>query len=356
MAFGERLVSALKPARTARREGHPAVTPAFTWTALALGLWVLLGRTVDVHAHSHGLVDESFFTPAHFPLISGVVANGLFYAGARYRNIGRGYSLWQALPGQYLLSFAGVLLYGIGGVLDLIWHEFFGVEQGIEEVISPTHLLLITSGMILASGPLRSFLAQDSMPRGWKQLFPPITSALMALSGATLFTRFVNVWALTDRYVPHDIVGSRTAVEAYTVAGVLIPAALTTGTLLFLRQRMVLPFGAVTWVLLANALIMLIVRSEWTGKHALALLAAFCAGLLGDWLLTRATGSSEIVALRRFAFLTPCVCMLLFFVMLQLSAGLWWSIHMWLGASFMAGAVGLGMSALLLKKAIPEAT
>ena len=172
-----------------------------------------------------------------------MVANGLFYAGAQYRNVGRGYSLWQALPGQYLLSFAGVLFYGIGGVLDLIWHEFFGVEQGIEEVISPTHLLLITSGMILASGPLRSFLAQDSMPRGWKQLFPPITSALMALSGATLFTRFVNVWALTDHYVPHDIVGSRTAVEAWTVAGVLIPAALTTGTLLFLRQRMVLPFG-----------------------------------------------------------------------------------------------------------------
>ena len=56
MAFGERLVSALKPARIARREGQPAVTPAFTWTALALGLWVLLGRMVDVHAHGHGLV------------------------------------------------------------------------------------------------------------------------------------------------------------------------------------------------------------------------------------------------------------------------------------------------------------
>ena len=62
------------------------------------------------------------------------------------------------------------------------------------------------------------------------------------------------------------------------------------------------------------------------------------------------------MALRCFAFLTPCVCMLLFFSSLQLSAGLWWSIHMWLGASFMAGAVGLGMSALLMKKAIPEAT
>ena len=43
------------------------------------------------------------------------------------------------------------------------------------------------------------------------------------------------------------------------------------------------------------------------------------------------------------------------FVILQLTAGMWWSIHMWLGVSFMAGAVGVGMSSLLTTRELPQA-
>ena len=38
MALAERLFSLAKPAGVTRREGYPALTPAFTWTALALGI------------------------------------------------------------------------------------------------------------------------------------------------------------------------------------------------------------------------------------------------------------------------------------------------------------------------------
>ena len=352
MALAERLGSVIRPAGVTHREGHPEVTPAFTWTALVLGVWVLLGSVVDINAHNHGEVDDSFFTPFHFLMYSGVAVNGLFYVIMQYRNVGRGHSLMQALPREYLLSFAGVLLFGIGGVFDLIWHEVFGFEVGVDALVSPSHLVLVTSGLMFMSGPLRSALTQKTLPRGWAQLFPAVTSGLMIYTLGTLFTQFSNLWTRAEYYVSLeafdtvDTSGSLTQPQTVAMAGVLIPAALMVGTLLFLRQRMVLPFGAVTWVLLGNALIMLYMRIEWTGAYAITLLAPLIAGLFGDWLLAR-EGGGRLVALRRFAFLVPLVHMLLWFLILQLGAGIWMTIHLWLGACFMAGAVGLGMSGLL---------
>ncbi len=353
MVVQEGLASGTKAAGAGRREGYPAVTPAFTWTALALGVWVLLGAIVDIHAHNHGQVDETFFTPFHLLMYSGIAANGLFYVVMQYRYVARGHRLLQALPKAYLLSFGGVLLFGVGGVFDLIWHTLFGFEAGIEALVSPAHLLLALSGLLFMSGPLRSFLAQGESGQGWKVLFPPLTSALMALTLATLFTGFNNVWSQVDRYVALDPDSNRRLAEAYTVATVLMPAALMTGALLFLRRRMVLPVGAVTYLLFTNALIMFFIRLEDTAPHAPVLLAPLLAGVAGDWLLAREPGS-PLPALRQGAFAVPFIMTFGLFVILQSGAGIWWSTHMWIGVSFMAGAVGLALAGLVLAEDLPQ--
>jgi len=128
-----------------------------------------------------------------------------------------------------------------------------------------------------------------------------------------------------------------------------------TAVLLYLRGRIVLPFGAVTFIMVANALIMLYIRWQWTGAHVVTLLAPLIAGLAGDWLLARSTGSSPLLMLRRFAFLVPTLMVFSLFVILQLSASIWWNTHMWLGVSLLAGGLGLGMSALLPQREIPAA-
>ncbi|MCY3947505.1 MAG: hypothetical protein OXF44_14605 [Anaerolineaceae bacterium] len=353
MAVREGLVSEAKTAGAGRLEGYPAVTPAFTWAALALGVWVLLGAIVDIHAHNHGQVDETFFTPFHLLMYSGIAANGLFYVVMQYRYVGRGHRLLQALPETYLLSFGGVLLFGVGGVVDLIWHEIFGFESGIDALVSPSHLLLVLSGLLFMSGPLRSTLAQGATGRGWKLLFPPLTAALMALTLATLFTGFNNVWSQVDRYVTIDPDSNRKLAEAYTVATVLIPAALMTGALLFLRRRMALPFGAVTYLVFTSALIMFFIRLEDTVPYAPVLLAPLLAGLAGDWLLAREPGS-PLLALRLFAFALPFMMTFGLFVILLLGAGIWWSTHMWVGVSFMAGAVGLALAGLVRAEDLPQ--
>ncbi len=192
------------------------------------------GSIVDINAHNHGIVDESFFTPFHLLMYSGVAANGLFYLLVQFRNLSRGHSLLRALPREYLLSFVGVLLFGPGGVLDFIWHALFGVETSIDALVSPSHLLLFFSGLLFMSGPLRSFLA-------------------------------------------------------------------------------------------------------------------------GDWLLTRSSGSSPLVMLRRFAIVVPFLLIFSLFVILQLSATIWWNTHLWPGVSLLAGAPGLVLGALLTQGEVPAA-
>ncbi len=355
MATAGRSTSAGKPAARARREDYPELTPTFTWTALALAVWVRAGSIVDINAHNHGIVDESFFTPFHLLMYSGVAANGLFYLLVQFRNVGRGHRLLQALPREYLLSFAGVLLFGLGGVFDFIWHELFGVETSIDALVSPSHLLLFFSAVLFMSGPLRSYLAGDRTGRGWAELFPPLVSALLVLTTGTLITLFANVWTQLDYYVAAPGNVTLFAAETITVAGVLIPVVLMTGVLLYLRARMVLPFGAVTLIMVANALIMLYIRWQWTGAHVVVLLAPLIGGLAGDGLLARSTGSSSLVMLRRFAFLVPFLMVFSLFVILQSSATIWWNTHMWSGVSLLTGGLGLGMSALLPQGEIPSA-
>ena len=359
MTVGVRSGSAAETAGVSRRESYPELTPAFTWTALVLGLWAFFGSVVDINAHNHDFVDDTFFTPWHMLLYSGVAANGLFYVAAQFRNVGRGHSLMKALPKEYLLSFAGVLLFGLGGVFDLIWHEIFGFEAGVDALVSPSHLVLVVAGMMFISGPLRSFISQGRTSGTWSELLPPIASATAILTIGTLFTLYTNVWTQLSRYVaPELVIDSDTvrSLHAYTVAGVLIPAALLVGAIIFLRQRIQLPFGAVTFVFLVNAAIMLYIRWEWNQVYLPVLLAPIIAGLLGDWLLARPHDGSHVIALRQFAFVVPAVYMLALFILLQLTGGgIWWTEHMWLGVSFMAGAAGLGVAALLTTQPYPQA-
>ena len=359
MTVGVRSGSEAGAAGISRREGYPELTPAFTWTALILALWAFFGSVVDINAHNHDFVDDTFFTPWHMLLYSGVAANGLFYVIAQFRNVGRGHSLLRALPQEYLLSFAGVLLFGLGGVFDLLWHEVFGFEAGVDALVSPSHLLLVVSGMMFISGPLRSFISRGRSSGSWSELLPPIASATAIVTIGTLFTLYTNVWTQLDRYVTPELaidVDTVRPLHAYTVAGVLIPAAMLVGALIFLRQRIRLPFGAVTLILFANALIMLYIRWEWNQVLAPVLLAPVLAGLLGDWLLARPQGGSQVIALRQFAFVVPTVYMLALFILLQLTGGgIWWTEHMWLGVSLMAGASGLGVAALLTTQPYPQA-
>src|SRR5919197_6314517 len=97
-------------ARTGSRV-RPFRGPAFDWAMAGTAVWIVVGLFVDGWAHNHLLsTRESFFTPWHGLLYSGVgAAMGVLVAGAT-RNHAAGYSWREALPSGYALSFlCGVL-------------------------------------------------------------------------------------------------------------------------------------------------------------------------------------------------------------------------------------------------------
>ncbi len=173
---------------------YPAGNVRFDWVAAGLSAWALGGVYLDGWAHNHGQVDDSFFTPWHAVLYSGLLAMFVFLGFNHSRNVAKGHAWPKALPKGYLLSLAGAALFLLGGALDFLWHTLFGIEVSLEAFLSPTHLLLATSGVLVISGPMRAACSHLSpgQARGWPALGPLVLSATLVLSVLTFFTQFVH--------------------------------------------------------------------------------------------------------------------------------------------------------------------
>ncbi len=338
-----------------RRAGYPTAGRRFDLLATALAAWVLFGVFIDVNAHNHGQVDNTFFTPWHFLLYSGVLANGVMFGIAQFRNVGQGYAWARALPKGYFLSFAGVLVFALAGGFDFVWHDLFGFEANLEALLSPAHLALAVGAVLFMVGPLRSLWGRAESRTGWATLFPAIASAALVLSLLTMFTQFANLITQPDFFTGRRPGNLLFLWDSSMATSVLIPAVLLSATLLLLLRRWKLPVGTVTFVLLVNALLMFYLRIGQIADHWPVLIAAVIAGLIGDLLLIVTRPSIERTgALRLFAFVVPFTYFLVFFVILLLTGGTWWRIHMWLGVTFMGGIVGLGLSYLLAPPTIPS--
>ena len=300
--------------------------------------WFIAGVFLDGWAHTHGLVDRTFFTPWHAVLYSGYFANAIVLTIATVLNHWRGWLWLKAIPQGYTLALFGVPLFMVAGVGDLIWHTLFGFEVGIEPLLSPTHLLLAFSGLLMMSGPLRAiWLRSDAdVAPDWRTLLPAVLALMATLSTFTFFTTFahpiVDVWLVT--HIVNDSQKSR------AVAGILLQTVLLMGVLFVALRRWRLPPGSLTLIIVVNASLMMVFSDSYYLIPGVLL-----AGLVADVLFWRLQPSEERVeALRVFAFAVPTVFYLLYFATLEIRDGITWSIHLWLGSIVMAGIVGLLLS------------
>jgi hypothetical protein len=309
---------------------------------IVLCCWFVGGVFLDGWAHNHGLVDKTFFTPWHAVLYSGYFANAVLLVVVLFINHSRGYRWLEAIPGGYELSLLGVPLFAIAGVGDLIWHTLFGFEVGIEPLLSPTHLMLAFSGMLIMSGPLRAAWRRDDpvSKQGWATLLPAILSLTAVLSISAFFTTFahpfVQTWTVTDATQDSD--------KSLGAASVLLQAAILMGFVLAAVRRWRLPFGTLTLVFTLNIALVSVFRDQY-----LLIIAAALAGVLADIVLWRLRPSMErLDALRLFAFSVPVIYYLCYFIPIMIhNQGITWSIHLWLGSTVMAGIIGLALSYLV---------
>ncbi len=131
--------------------------------------------------------------------------------------------------------------------------------------------------------------------------------------------------------------------QDFGVGSILLQAGLMTGVILFMAWRWQLPFGAVT-LILAGSTFMLTLLNDF---YVLTL-GALVAGLIADVLICRLKPShANESGFHLFAFVVPMIFFALYFVTLQAIVGVSWNIHVWGGAIFMSGMLGLLLSYLM---------
>ncbi len=322
------------------------------WLMVALGGWLVGGVYLDGWAHIHVPGLETFFTPWHAVLYSGFLAmTGALCIGlARGRR--RGYSLARALPRGYGLSLVGALTFLGGGLVDMLWHILFGVESDLEALLSPTHLVLALGGSLMVTGPLRAALhrAADGAP-GWLARLPMVLSLTLFLSLLTFFTEYASPYGSTWVATADRPAAGRVFVhQAIGLTTILFGSALLMGPVLVVVRRRPLPAGGLTLILLLNTTLMTVIHDKFlaTGPGPLVLAAAG-AGLASDLLSWRLRPSEDRVhALRVYAFITPALLYLGYFLAVRLTVGIWWSVHLWTGTIVLAGIVGWLLSYLLV--------
>jgi hypothetical protein len=330
-----------QPPVAATRLESPQKSVRFDRLVIIFVYWFVIGLFADGWAHNHGLVDKTFFTPWHALLYSGYAANAVLLLVTLLRNHARGQRWSEAIPDGYQLSLLGVAMFAIGGVGDLIWHTLFGFEVGVEPLLSPTHLLLAFSAILIMSGPLRAAMRRD-LPvetQSWASLLPAILSMTAIFSVFTFFTSFVNpfvqTWTLQATFDSGKELGA---------ASILLLAGIQMGLVLVALRSFKLPVGTLTFVFTINVALMGVFKDNYP-----LILVATVAGLAADFLLWRLQSSlARPDALRLFAFRVPVIFSLCYFIPIILSTGITWKIHLWLGSCVIAGIVGLGLSYIMV--------
>lgn len=309
---------------------------AFNWLAVGLGAWLIFGLHLDGWAH-HQFELESFFTPWHGVLYLAFLALAILYWTQWWLGRRAGLPARLASYRGYEASLLGVLLFLAGGVGDGLWHVTFGIEVGIEALVSPTHLLLALGGAMMVTGPLRAAVA-DELPEAARP-WVLVSSLALLLSLLTFFTAYANPMVDASSLVrgsrPGDAATAASA-AALGLASLLIQGVLMTGAVLFATARSRLPLGALTLLFTFSVGLSLMMHSD------LRLLPyAALAGAAGDLILerlSRRTGAPWRA--RIVGAVVPVLYSASFLAGTALTGGVWWSVHLWTGAVVIAGAAG----------------
>jgi hypothetical protein len=348
----------------------------FDWAMVVLGGWLLGGLYVDGWAHNHlSTTLESFFTPWHAAFYSGFLAVASLTAGALLSNHARGAPWGRALPPGYGLSLVGAGVFAASGVGDLIWHLLFGIEVGMEALLSPTHVGLTLGVGLLVSGPWwAAWLRVDGAhPPTWTSHGPMVISLAFLLSVCTFWTMFAHplsgpwaavgnpptalVWPLvvpTPNLLTQD--GGVFSLDIAQILGIddiLLQTALLMGLVLLTVRRWGwrLPRGSLTLIFTLNAGFMGLLRDQQQLIPVVVI-----AGLAADGLLHQLKPSvCRVGALRLFAGSVPVIWYGGYFLALHLTEGIWWPVHLWAGAIVLAGLVGWLLSYLVLPPVVPPA-
>ncbi|WP_087874486.1 hypothetical protein [Arthrobacter globiformis] len=342
----------LETARNTRTDNRRDLVTEF------LGLWLVLAVFLDGWAHINLPGLETFFTPWHAALYSGMLATAAWTAVVIWRNRTPGQPLLQAIPPGYRGTAAGVILFAAAGALDLLWHEILGIEVSLDALVSPTHLLLGLSQFLILGTAVRSAraagLSGELKHTGNRSLTPAAIFAVVLMTGLGAFflvycSAFVRPGP-TALFVPAPV-GTPGRIQSelpvvITLTSYFLTTALIIAPFLFTLSAARRPVrGIVT---------LLVVAASWlpvvmVGLHPYSIsgaAGATIAAVVADVLLARVPGAWLG---RPLPAVTAGITVLLWtgqLVAFAVTDAIRWPVSLWLGAVVLSAAVAAGLALL----------
>ena len=373
----------------------------FTWTTIFLCLWYYSGLVLDGWAHTNGVVDESFFTKWHAMFYSGFIAFAGFtiwtlwrmYEGPIPTNFSSLTKFLKGMPKGYGFATAGMLTFGLAGIGDMIWHIAFGIEGGLDILLSPTHILLAVGMFIAILAPFwSSWHYSNEEEHTFKGQLAPIVSLSISMSVLTFFTRFAHPFnlKLSEICQGHGNPLSNAALNCPSslrlhggttslvydqtglqlgVISMIFQSFLIVGVILLFVKRWNPAKGSLFTLILLNGIA---ISFQIPGKLEIVpirILFFALVGIICEFLALKFNPKLGGLKLRVFSFLLPLLYMIIWWLtvilenrvgidsLINLNQGiiypLGWSIHATFGAFFLAGCTGV-FTSLLMKPPIVD--
>ena len=343
---------------TPHRSPAPRLSAKEDLLTIAFTCWLIIGLFVDGWAHNNDK-PETFFTPWHGLLYSGFVATALWVV-SRYQRHGRA-------PAGYGLGLVGVAGFALGGGVDMVWHMIFGVEVDLEALLSPSHLVLFASGLLLVSSPLRAAWSDPDPARhapSLRAFLPPLISITLVTASVSFFMMvFSPFLSSAATRAPYRFIETHTTPEIGSwlaeevqlggFASILLTTVVLMAPTLLLLRRWRLPFGALT--VLFTTVVGLVSATEGFDMGEAAI-AGVADGLAGDVLVRALQRRSvtTVTTIRIVGAAVPAVLWLAYFGLLAVFSSVGWTVELWAGITCMAALAGYGLALLMVPPSVPE--
>ncbi|KUL40438.1 hypothetical protein [Actinoplanes awajinensis] len=242
-------------------EGTTAGIAAFTarerWVLLIASAWLVIGLQLDAYAHATTPELETFWTPWHGVLYSGIAASGftlLWIMRSRLPAIPTYRSL-LALPNALRIPMGGMAALLVGGGVDTLWHNIFGIEKNLEIFVSPSHELIILGMVLVAMGPALMLATSPGRTLSVGGGFLVAISALFSVLPLHIYS--LHASALGFRHLGSgDDDPLVFSTDGQLVHGYLFSTVLLLAPILMIGRRWRLPIGLASALVAIPALLM----------------------------------------------------------------------------------------------------
>lgn len=314
----------------------PSVSPRLVenWYAI-LAAWFLAGAYLAARDSIRPPGAPTVLGPWQQVYVDlGWFALTLFLLGVVAVNRMRGLALSRALPHGYDVALGACVLFAMGVVLHPYWQQVFGRGDGLENLLAPTRLLAVGSGLVIVSTPLRSALSGREPAAG----APVLVSAALVLAAIAFATQFahplVDPWPASGTGLP-DVTPAWVA-QDLGVASLVLQGLAEAAMILVLVRSLRLPPLGVTVVAGLSALFIALLKDRLE-----FLPAALATGLAADLVRTRLPGPGDRpLSTRVLAATVATAFSATTMVTVVVVHGTWWRPTLLVGTILLSGLLG----------------